>query len=193
MECIYGAWQMTGCRKYLEEFLYRLDVLHKLQLPDGSMPEHIDLDKVEVYPEVDGDHGCSSSLPLDYISSALTGYFYDTGDVKAGEVLMRLVECVMRRDPRLGEMYPDVSDIRILAWAYNETGDSRYYERLEYLVFSMAAKPFEKWPETAEEWVAGTFEVMQRQEWRIRHIGPGIRMIPYGLKVMLKGKSKGDV
>jgi hypothetical protein len=42
-----------------------------------------------------------------------------------------------------------------------------------------------KQPETAEEWVEFTHDVHQRQAWRIRQVGPGVRMAPFVMQVML--------
>jgi len=185
MECIYWAHKISGDKKYLAEFEYRLGVIRKLQLQDGSIPEHIDFDRQTDYSEVDGERGAHASLTLDYISNALAEYHSDTGSKDAAEVLIKLADCAHEKNPpNRGRSYPDLSDLRVLAWAYEHTGDMKFYDRLFYLVFTLAAQPFDKRPENAEDWVRLTYNVMWRQRWRIRHIGPGVRMVPYALKAL---------
>jgi len=185
MECLYWAYKISGDKKYLTEFEYRLGVIRELQFSDGSIPEHIDFDARTDYKDVDGDAGAHASLTLDYISNALAEYHFDTGDTAAAEVLLALAECAHKKNPpNHGLSYPDLSDLRALAWAYKHTGDKKFYDRLFYLTFTLAAQPLDKTPETADEWVRMTYNVMWRQRWRIRHIGPGVRMVPYALSVL---------
>lgn len=190
-ECLYCAYKISGDEKYLDEFKARLAILAKLQYEDGSLPNRLDFDAGRAMQEVkeraegEGPKGFCASLSLDYMSNTLADYYYDTGDELAASVLLKLTECAYKHnDTRVGLSYPDLSDIRCMSWAYLYTGDIKYRDRAEYLLYTMAAQPTPRSPETPEDWVALTYNVMWRQEWRIRHIGPGIRMIPYAIKAV---------
>jgi hypothetical protein len=188
--CLYNAWQLTGESKYLDEFKYRLDVIHKLRLPNGALPPHLDFDKKTAYPDVDGDQPGGGSLSFDYISNALADYHADTGDPVAREVLLGLCEFLAKAPIRYGETYQDVNYFRGFGWAWRETGDKKYIERLEYWLSSLEAETLEKWPSTPEEWVKSTYELMRQQAWRIRHVGPGVRMAPYAMEAIKRSREK---
>ncbi len=189
MWCLYNAWQLTGEKKYIEEFKYRLGVIRELQFPDGSIPEHLDFDKKTAYPEVD-ERGGGGGLAFDYISNALADYHADTADPVARQVLLGLCDLLARAPIRYGDTYQDINYFRGFAWAWRETKDERYLERLKYWLSSMEAAPLAKGPGTEKEWVDSTYELLRQQAWRIRHIGPGVRMMPYALYVMPREEDK---
>jgi hypothetical protein len=190
MWCIYNAWQLTGNAKYLEELKYRLGVVAKLQLPDGGIPGHLDFDKQEGYPEVDGPHGCYSSLPIDYLSNALIDYYADTKDPLAKEVAMRVARAFVTAPAGRGDTLQSVEMLRLLCWAWKETGEKEFLERAKYHHETIVAKPLAKWPANAKEWLDFTYDVMKWHGWQIRHVGPGVRMIPYMVKA-LSDEAKG--
>jgi len=185
--CIYNAWQLTGDKRYLNEFKYRLDVVHKLRLPDGSIAEHLDFDKQKAYPEVDGDHGGYLDLGLDYISNALIDYHNDTGDEVAKEILLGLAERNLQDEPEGPADYQRIDGLRILPWAYRQTGDKRFLERTKYHLSSLAAKPLAKWPSSPKEWEQ-IWPLLGPHDWDIRVVGPAIRMAPYALKTIEDAK-----
>ena len=182
--CINNAWELTGDKKYLDEFQYRLAVLHKLMLPDGSMPEHLDFDKQKAYPEVDGDRGAYMDIPLDYISNALVEHYADSGDPRAKDILFKIAGRIMKAEVRKYDGYQDVDTFRILAWAYEETGNARFLDRAKFYLTTMQTKPLAKWPSNAKEWVDMTYRLLEPHGWQIRHVGPGVRMLPYLLRAM---------
>ena len=190
-ECMYWAYRISGKQKYMDEFKARLEILAKIQHKDGSLPHRVDFNNACSLREEPEDGSVSSvegfcySLGLDYISNCLADYHYDTGDKTAAELMLKLAECVYANNGnRVGLSYPDLSDVRIMAWAYLYTRDIKYRDRTEYLLFTMAAQPLSEEPKTVEDWVTGTYNVLWRQEWRIRHIGPGVRMIPYAIRAV---------
>jgi len=191
--CLYNAWQLTGGKKYLDEFKYRLDVVAALQFPDGSIPEHLDFDKKAAYPEVDREGG-GMSLSLDYISNALADYYADTGDEVAKDVLVGLAEKELSYGPvNLAGTYQPLYHMRALAFAYEVTGEERFLKQAADYLAVLEAKPMPKQPETAEEWLALTYEVNRRQAWQIRHVGPGIRMAPFVMHALVERKKpKGE-
>ena len=182
--CLYNAWQLTGERKFLDEFKYRLGVIHKLRLPDGGIPEHLDFDKAKAYPEVDGNVSGGASLAFDYISNALADYYADTQDPVARETLLGLCKMNLKEPIRPGDAYNSVNYLRAFSWAYQETGDKRFLERVRFFVGTLSAKPLVGTPSTEKEWFEGTYEVMETQAWQIRHVGPGVRMLPYALQAL---------
>ena len=186
--CLYNAWQLTGDRDYLDEFKYRLDVVAGARLPDGGIPPHIDFDKRKGYPEVDGEKGGGGGLAFDYIANALIGYHADTGDPVAKDVLLGLCEMLAKEEIQYGKIYPRVEYLGGFAWAYIQTKDERFLERIKYPLASMGAAPLDKEPSTAQEWVSATYEVMRQQQWRIRHIGRGVRMAPYAMKAIAESE-----
>jgi len=191
MWCINNAWELTGDKRYLDEFKYRLEVIYRLRLPDGSLPEHLDFDKKKGYPEVDGNRGTYMDIPLDYITNAMVEHYYDTGDKKAREIALGIAERIMKDPPVIGTGGQDVDTLRILAFAYEETGQKRFLDRAKTYLKTMETKPLPKWPTSGEEWVKFTYGLLEPHGWQIRHVGPGVRMLPYMLKAMAdeeKGK-----
>jgi len=186
--CLYNAWQMTGDEKYHDEFRFRLGVIHKLRAENGAIPAHLDFDKEAYYPEVDGEPSGGAGLSFDYISNALADYHADAGDPVARDVLLGLCSLWAERPIRYGETYQDVNYLRGFAWAWRETGEEKYLERVKYWLASMDAEPLEKWPSSEKEWVESTYELLRRQAWRIRHIGPGVRQAPYAMKAISDSK-----
>ena len=183
--CLNNAWQLTGDSEFLDEFRYRLNVVHKLRLADGSIPEHLDFDNETDYPDVDHGHGAYLDLTLDYISNALIDHYADTADPTAREVLLDLAERNLKDMPRTPADYQRIDALRILAWAYTETKDVRFIERAIYHLSSLAAKPLAKWPSTPDEWLKRTFDLLRPHDWDIRVVGPAVRMAPYVIKAIL--------
>jgi len=182
--CLYNAWQMTGDRKYLDEFKYRLDVIAELRLPDGTIPEHLDFDTRANYPDVDHEGG-GMGLALDYISNALADYYADTQDAVAKDVLVGLAEKELSYGPvDLEGVYQPLYHMRALAFAYEVTGDKRFLKQAADYLAVLNAEPMPKEPETADEWFKLTYDVNYRQAWQIRHVGPGIRMAPYVMQAI---------
>ncbi|GAH59191.1 unnamed protein product, partial [marine sediment metagenome] len=177
--CIYNAWQLSGESKYLEEFRYRLKIVEELQHADGSIPLHIDFDKETDYPEVDSHKPGGAGLAFDYISNALVDFHLDTGDRTAERVLLGLCARLAREDIRYGESYQPVDRMKGFCWAYMQTREERYLEHIKHYLSTLEAEPPPENPRTVSEWVTCTYEVMKQQAWRIRHLGPGIRMAPY--------------
>jgi hypothetical protein len=182
--CLYNAWQMTGEAKYRDEFKYRLDVIAKLRLPDGLIPEHLDFDRQAAYPEVDQEGG-GMGLALDYISNALADYYADTHDAVAKDVLMGLAERELSYGPvDVAGVYQPLYHMRALSFAYEVTGDTRFLKQAADYLSVLSAEPMPQPPATAEEWFEFTHDVNYRQAWQIRHVGPGIRMAPYVMQAM---------
>ena len=191
--CLYNAWQMTGEREYYDEFKHRLDVIARLRLPDGLIPEHLDFDKEAAYPEVDHVGG-GMGLALDYISNALADYYADTGDAVAKGILVGLAEKELSYGPvDLRGTYQPLYHMRALSFAYEATGDKRFLKQAADYLSVLEATPMPKQPETAEEWFRLTNDINYRQAWQIRHVGPGIRMAPHVMQAVIDSeRAKGD-
>ena len=187
---IYYAWQLTGSDRYKAEMDYRIGLVHKLRLPDGSLAGHIDFQKGTAYPEVDGPHGAYLDLTLDYISNALVDYYADTEDPKAREILLGLAERFLQHEGESPAAYFQTDCLRIMAWAYVETGEEKFLERAKYHLASMEAGALEKEPATAEEWKA-TWGMLGPHDWDIRVIGPVIRMAPYVMAAIDRAGKRG--
>jgi len=188
--CLYNAWQLTGDAKYLREFKYRLDVVKALRFPDGSIPEHLDFDKKAAYPDVDHQGG-GMGLALDYISNALADYYADTKDEAAKDVLVGLSEVELAHYPfKPGATYQALYHMRALAFAWEVTGDSRFLKKAADYLSTLEARPMPKQPATVEEWFKFTYDVNYLQAWQIRHIGPGIRMVPFVMQAILDSEKK---
>ena len=78
--------------------------------------------------------------------------------------------------------------IRPFAWAYLETKEKRYLDRLKFLVDSLSTEPLKSTPTTEEESVKATWKVLWSQAWQIRHIGAGVRMMPWGLAALAEAE-----
>ena len=183
LEDIHWAWKLTGDTKYIDELKFRISALIKLRHPTGAMPYVLDFKTMSNYPELgEPIPTATTNLTLDYISNALCDYHYETEDPEAYDLLIKMAECLLNIDNRIGCMYyPDTFSYRILAWAYIQTKDERYKELLEYFVYTLATDELPCEPKTAEEWIKATYTQHERQKWQIRHIGPGLRMIPYAI------------
>jgi len=192
MWCLNNAWELTGEAKYFDEFKYRLGVIYRLRFPDGSIPEHIDFDKQAGYPEVDGQHGGGYlDLSLDYISNALIDHYADTGDKTAREVALGIAKAYMRYEPGGPADYMSVDGLRILGWAYKETGDQKFLERAKYHLSSLEARLLGKRPADARELLEKTDAVLRPFEWDIRVVGPAVRMAPYAMKAVADSGKNG--
>jgi len=188
--CIYNAWQLTGNSKYLDEFRYRLSVIAKLRLPDGGIPPHLDFDKQVGYPEVDGPHGYVEGLAMDYFANALIDYYADTGDTLAKELLLGVARAFIATEPKRGNTLHNLDLLRLLAWAYLETNEAQFLDRAKYHLQTMQTKPLAKWPTNAKEWLEFPYKLLEWHGWQIRHVGPGLRMIPYIVKALAQEEKR---
>jgi hypothetical protein len=186
--CIYNAWQMTGDAKFLNELNYRIGVVHKLRLADGSLAEHLDFNKRRVMMESDKKHGAYLDLTLDYISNALIDYYADTCDAKSREILLGLAERNMLDKPTGPADFQRIDAMRLLAWAYLETADKRFLDRAAYHLTSFNAKPLRRWPSSPKEWKQ-IFGLLGPHDWDVRSGGPGARMAPYVMKAVLEARA----
>jgi len=123
-------------------------------------------------------------IPLDYISNALVEHYADSGDQRAKDILYKIATRIMKDEGRIYDGYQDVDTFRILAWAYEETGDACFLDRAKFYLTTMQTKPLAKWPSNAKEWVDMTYHLLEPHGWQIRHVGPGVRMLPYLLRAM---------
>jgi len=181
MWCLYNAWQMTGCPRYHDEFLYRLSLVDKFVRPDGSIPGHLDLVKAEDYGTTSKGYGAYLDLTLDYISNALIDYYADTGDPRARRILLGLAERNLQDEPRGPADYARTDALRLFSWAYLETKDERFLERAKYHLSSLELAPLEKEPASPDEWRDALWDVLAPHDWDIRVVGPVMRMAPYAM------------
>ena len=189
--CLYNAWQMTGDARYLDELKYRIG-RGPQAAPAGRRHPGASRFRQEVglsrHRRGRRRREPCARLHLERAHRLHRGHGQYEG--AGGELLAGALREERQRKAWPGKAYNSVDYIRPFAWAYLETKEERYLDRLKFLVDSMSTEPLHGTPTTEEEWVKATWKVLWSQAWQIRHIGPGVRMMPWGLAALQEAEKK---